>query len=163
MANQDLNLLEAIGIAKAAEEKAEAFYAQAAQETTVVACGLFETLATFEHYHYEKLQALEDSLRQNGAFVEYEGRELVLEAPGEVTSVTVEEAQKMSLMGIVTTALDVETQAEKRYLALSEQTEDPAGKAMFTQLAKEEKLHHRVLQHAYWSLNDRGVWEMPKL
>jgi rubrerythrin len=161
MTNQDLNLLDAIQIAKEAERKAAAYYADAAERTSLIAKGLFEQLAEFERYHYEKLSSLEKSLRDEGAFIEYEGRELTFPARGEIEN-PIEGADMMSLMEIITMGVDIEREAEKRYAALAEQTADPAGRSMFERLAEEEHAHYRILRNAYWSLNDRGVWEWPK-
>lgn len=162
MTDHTLSLLDAIQVAMEAEQKAAAFYADAAKRTTIVARGLFEQLAEFERHHYDKLVVLVKSLREEGAFTPYEGRELVLPAQGEVKD-PIEEAQRMSLMDIITLALDVERQAEERYTALAGQTDDPSGRAMFTRLAAEEHIHHRILTDAYWSLNDHGVWVWPKV
>ncbi len=90
------------------------------------------------------------------SFIGYEGRELTIPAPSEVQ--TTAEPNKMSMMGIITTALEIETEAEKRYTALAEQTSDPAGQSMFRRLAQEENKHYRILRDAYTSLNNRGVW-----
>jgi len=157
MNNQDLNLLDAIQIAMEAEQKAAAFYAEAAQETAnPLGRRLLEQLAEFERHHYSKLATLEESLRDEGAFIGYEGKELSFPAPGEVENI--EEANKKSAMGIITAALNVEQEAEKRYAALAEQTSDPDGRSMFKRLAEEEHTHYRILRDAYWSLNNRGVW-----
>ena len=61
------------------------------------------------------------------------------------------------MMDILTLAQDAEKGAWKKYDALSEQTDDPDGKKMFKQLAKEEQGHLRMLTEVYWNLNDRGV------
>lgn len=159
MTEQDLNILDAIRIAKEAEQQAAEFYADAAKKTTVVARGLFEQLAEFERYHFDRLISLEESLRNNGAFIAYEGKELALLAQGEVKS-PIEGPDKMSLMEIISKALNVERKAEERYKTLAGQTSDPTGHSMFKQLAEEEHSHYRILTKAYWSLNDRGVWSL---
>jgi hypothetical protein len=41
---------------------------------------------------------------------------------------------------------------------VSEQTTDPNGQAMFKRLAEEEHANYLILEKAYWSLNNRGVW-----
>jgi rubrerythrin len=152
-----MDLLDAIQMAQEIELKAEALYADAAQKTHhPLGRGLFAELAKFERHHYDKLVELEKSLRGEGAFAGYEGRELKIEVSGEVGSI--EEADKMSAMSIITMAIDVEREAEKRYTALAEQSTDPAVESMFKQLAKEENSHYRILSDAYWSLNNRGVW-----
>lgn len=161
MTGQNLNILEAIQIAKQAEQKAEAYYADAAQKTKhPVGRQLLERLAGFERHHYEKLVELERSLRDDGAFIEYEGMELRVDAPSEVR--VAGDASAETAMGVITMAIDVEQQAEKRYLSLAEQTNDPRGHLMFERLAEEEHEHYRVLRNVYWSLNNQGIWAWPK-
>jgi len=157
MTHQDLNLADAIQIAMEAEQKAAALYGDAAQKTNnPLGQKLFKRLAEFERHHYEKLLALQESLREQGAFIEYEGEELSLPAPGEVESIP--EPHKMSMMKIVTMAQEVERKAEERYVALAGQTTDPTGQAMFKRLAEEEQAHFRLLRDVYWNLNDHGTW-----
>jgi rubrerythrin len=160
MTNQDITLLDAIKIAMEAERKAAAFYADAAQKTETLGRQLLEQLAAFERHHYDVLAKLEQSLRDQGAFIGYEGRELAIPAPSEAQ--TTKEPDKMSMMGIITTALEIETEAEKRYNALAEQTDDPAGQSMFRRLAQEENKHHKILKDAYVNLNNHGKWVWPE-
>jgi rubrerythrin len=157
MNNQDLGFLDAIRMAMEAEQKAAAFYADAVQKTTnPLGRRLLVQLSEFEHYHYTKLVELEESLCQNDACIMYEGKELSFPVPDEVEEVR--EADKMSVMGIITMAMKIKSKAEGRYSALAEQTTDPDGQAMFKRLAEEEHANHRILRNAYWSLNQRGVW-----
>jgi rubrerythrin len=157
MTHQDLNLADTIRIAMEAEQKAAALYGDAAQKTSnPLGQRLFNRLAEFERHHYDKLLALQESLREQGAFTEYEGEELSLPAPGEVEGIP--EPHKMSMMKIVTMAQEVERKAEERYVALAGQTTDPTGQAMFKRLAEEEQAHFRLLRDVYWNLNDHGTW-----
>jgi rubrerythrin len=160
MTNQNITLLDAIKIAMEAEKKAAAFYADAAQKTKTLGRGILEQLAEFERHHYTILAKLQQSLRDQGAFIDYEGEELTFPAPSEVQ--TTAEPDKMSMMGIITTALGIETEAEKRYNALAEQTSDPAGRSMFRRLAQEENKHHKILKDAYVNLNNHGTWVWPE-
>jgi rubrerythrin len=160
MTNQNITLLDAIKIAMEAEKKAAAFYADAAQKTETLGRGILERLAEFERHHYAILVKLEQSLRDQGAFVDYEGEELSFPAPSEVQRTA--EPDKMSMMGIITTALEIETEAEKRYTALAEQTSDPAGQSLFRQLAQEENKHHKILKDVYVNLNNHGTWVWPE-
>jgi rubrerythrin len=159
MTEQNLDMLDALKIAMEAEKKAAAFYADAAHKTETLGRQLLEQLAEFERHHYDILAKLERSLRGQGAFIGYEGRELTVPAPSEVQ--TAAEPDKMSMMGIITTALEIETEAEKRYTALADQTSDPDGKSMFEKLAEEEHKHHAILSEAYWSLSNHGTWVPP--
>ena len=160
MSEKDLTLVDAIQIAMEAEKKAAAFYADAAQKTETLGRELLERLAEFERHHYDILAKLEQSLRDQGTFIGYEGKELTFPAPSEVQ--TTAEPDKMSMMGIITTALKIEEEAEKRYNALAEQTSDPAGQSMFKRLALEENKHHKILKDAYVNLNNHGTWVWPE-
>jgi rubrerythrin len=159
MTEQNLDMLDAIKIAMEAEKKAAAFYADAAQKTETIGRKLLAQLADFERHHYDILAKLEQSLRDQGAFIDYEGRELAVPAPSEAQ--TTAEPEKMSMMGIINTALEIETEAEKRYTALAGQTSDPEGQVMFEKLAAEEHKHHAILFKAYWSLSNHGTWVAP--
>lgn len=161
MNDKELILQDALKIAKAAEQKAAALYADAAQKTAnPLAQELFNKLSEFERHHYDKLVSLEESLREKGAFIDYEGRQMELSRPGEVKSI--EEPDRKSAMAVITMAIDIEQDAETRYAELAERTSDPNGRSMFEQLAAEEHDHYLILSDAYWSLNDRGVWEVPE-
>jgi rubrerythrin len=161
MNNDDLNFLDAIRMAIEAEKRAAAFYDKAASRTgNPLGRALLEQLADFERHHHSQLLALEDSLCNDGTCIIYEGRELDFPVPDEVKSI--EEADRMSAMGIIEAAIEIKRKAEKRYAALAEQTGDPNGQAMFRRLAEEERANHRVLQDAYWSINNRGVWIQPQ-
>lgn len=160
MNDKALSLQDALQIAKEAEQKAADLYADAAQKTSnPLAQELFNKLAEFEHHHYDKLVNLEESLRESGAFIDYEGPEMKLSTSGEVRRI--EEPNRKSAMAIITMAIDIEQEAEKRYTELAKKTSDPDGQAMFERLAEEEHDHYLILSDAYWSLNDRGVWEVP--
>ncbi len=52
-----------------AEKKAAAFYADAAQKTETLGRSLLEQLAEFERHHYAIMAKLEQSLRDQGAFM----------------------------------------------------------------------------------------------
>lgn len=161
MTDQNLDLLDAIHMAMKAEQKAATFYADASQETSnPLGRRLFEQLAEFERHHYDKLASLEKSLRDEGAFIGYdEDADPPFPVPSEVEGVEgAEEANKKTVMGIITMALDVEQEAEERYAGLAEQTTDPDGQSMFKKLAEEERTHFLTLRDAYWSLNNHGVW-----
>jgi rubrerythrin len=156
MAEQGLSLLGALRVAMEAERKAAVYYADAARRASnPMTQGLFHQLVEFERYH--KLAELETSLRNQGGFIRYEGREMVLPTPGDMPGV--KEVEQMSVMDAVTAAIELERESETRYTALARQVTDPEGRAMFERLAGEEQTHARLLQAAYWNLNDTGVWK----
>jgi len=161
MAGENYTVLEAIQIAKDAEQKAEAFYANAAKNLThPIGHKLMLELAKFERHHYDKLVELEDSLRKKGVFIEYEGRGLATK-PTSRGEITVEKEPKQAMEAIAL-GLDAEKQAEKRYNELAENTTDRSAHEMFQKLAEEEHMHYRILRDAYWNLNNRGVWSWQK-
>jgi rubrerythrin len=161
MDNQDMSFLEAIRMAIEAEQKAVDFLTDAAQRTAnPLARALLEELAEFDRYHHAKLGDLERSLCENGACIMYEGRELTFQVPDEIERLS--EADRMSAMGIMTVAIDIKRKAEERYTALAKQTTDPLGQAMLTRLAEEERANRRVLDEAYWSVNNRRAWTWSK-
>jgi rubrerythrin len=161
MNDKDLNFLDAIRLASEAERKAAAFYEEAAEKTkNPLGRELLEQLADFERYHHAQLLALEDALCTDGACIIYEGRDLAFAVPDEVEKI--QQADKMSAMGIIETAIQIKRKAEERYADLAGQTADPDGQAMFQRLAEEEHANRRILEDAYWSLNNRGVWIQPE-
>ncbi|MDH7488713.1 MAG: ferritin family protein [Anaerolineae bacterium] len=157
MVSEEFNVLEAIRLAQEAEQKAAAFYDDAAQKVKhPLGQSLLKELAEFERHHYAKLVALEESLRKRGAFIEYEGREIATKppSPGEITV----DRQPTQAMEVVALALEAEQQAEKRYDTLAERTSDPVAHEMFRRLADEEHTHYRILRDVYWNLNNRRAW-----
>ncbi|MFN2292514.1 MAG: ferritin family protein [Anaerolineae bacterium] len=156
-----LGLEEALDIAMDAELKARAFYAQAAVQTSdPKGRDLLSRLAAFEQYHYQKLSELAKSLQDEGAFIDYAPRTMAQFAPGtgagEAAGTPVEELKDET--AILTKAIENEKIAGERYKALVEETADPKGKAMFQQLAQEERMHERILEDEFFSLSNKGVW-----
>ncbi len=155
-----LNLTDGIRIAKENEKIAAEHYAQAAKASgTSKARKLFEQLNEFEMIHYQRLTALEDSLKDKGTFINYAGTELVL--PPDLVIKMVELPNQPSLMNIITAAVDLETRAENAYNALADLTTDPQGHDMFRKLAEEEHKHYRILTDVYWTLTNLGEWSGP--
>lgn len=161
MSEKNLSLFDGLQIAKEAELKAAQFYADGAAKTNnPLGKKLLQSLTEFEQYHFQKLTELENSLKEKGSFIKYTGRELNVSASSLIMDK--HEADKVSALGILSIAMDLEVEAKDRYKALIELTTDPDGKAMFTRLAEEEGNHYRIVSDAYWNLSNRGVWEMPK-
>ena len=158
---QNLGLEEALDIAMDAELRAQAFYAVAAVEVTdPQGQDLLGRLAAFEQYHYQKLAELASSLKQDGQFIEYEGRTVEQFAPltaaGEAVTTQREDLQDM--VGILSKAIENEKIAGERYRVLADQTSDPTGQDMFRNLSNEEMIHQRILEDEFFSLSNRGVW-----
>ena len=161
MSEQNLSLPEALHIAKEAEQKTADFYSDAAEKTTNPwGKRLFQELTGFERYHYQKLTDLEESLRQKGGYIHYEGKKLSISAVS--SKINDHEENPKSALEILALSMEIEIEAKKRYKSLQQMTSDPAGKDMFKQLAGEEALHYKYVSSAYWSLSERGIWELPK-
>jgi len=156
-----LGLEEALDIAMDAELKAQAFYAQAAAEVQDPrGRDLLSRLAAFEQYHYQKLSELAQSLQTGGQYVEYETRTIEqfdpLAGDGEAGGTKFAEVE--SETSALSKAIENEKIAGERYQALAEQTSDPRGRAMFRDLANEERMHQRILEDEFYSLSNQGVW-----
>ena len=159
--SRKLGLEEALDIAMEAELKAQAFYAQAAAEIEdPQGRDLLGRLAAFEQHHYQKLAELLSSLQKDGRFIDYQASTLTQFAPwtggGEASGVLLEELKNEA--GILGKAIENEKAAGEQYRALKEETDDPAGQAMFQQLADEEQMHQRILEDEFFSLSNQGVW-----
>ena len=157
----ELGLEEALDIAMEAELKAQAFYAQAAvQVQDRQGRDLLGRLAAFEQYHYQKLSELAASLQTDGQFIDYEMQTMAAFAPllttGEAAGTLLDEMPDQT--AILTRAIENEMKAEERYAALADSTADAAGRAMFQNLATEERLHRRILDDEFFSLSNRGSW-----
>ncbi len=155
-----LRLTDGIRIAKENERTAADYYAEAAKSAgTSKAKKLFEQLTQFERIHYEKLTALEESIKAKGEFINYAGTEFVI--PPNLVIKMSELPNPASIMNIIAAAVDLETRAEKAYNELAGLTTDPQGYDMFRKLAEEEHKHYRILKDVYWTLTNLGEWNGP--
>jgi len=153
--------IEAIKIAMDAEMKAHEKYTQAAQKSTnAKGKDMFSQLAAFELSHYNNLKALLDSLSDDKGWTTYTGTQFS-ETPqcmgGEASSLEASET-KGDVISVLSKAIEDEKKACEYYTTLAEQTADPAGKEMFQKLAEEERLHTKILNDQWYSLNNQGVW-----
>jgi rubrerythrin len=152
------SLLDAVRVVKENERIAYTSYADAAQKIShSIGKSLFEQLAEFERFHYEILSTLEASLEESGQFIDYQGREFPLPPIFEIKAA--QEPNSKSVISIITAALGLEKTAEKAYADLADQTTDPKGRALFVRLSEEEYKHWRILNEAYWNLNNLGTWK----
>jgi len=149
------NLLDAVRIVKENERISRDFYADEAKKTETAVKTIFETLSTFEQFHYEKLSELEKSLEKDGSYIRYEGKEFILPPKFELKS----EPGLKSMIQVMQEAMKIEKQAEKAYSDLAAQLEDPRGREMFLKLAEEEHKHYWTLEKASTSLNQTGFWK----
>jgi len=151
------NLLEAIRVVKENERIASESYANAAKKITSLGRKLFEQLSEFEKFHYDRLTDLERSLEEKGDFISYEGKELILPPVLEIKFT--EKPDSKSMLEIISEAMKLEKKAEKTYADLAAQLSDPQGHKMFIRFSKEERNHYDILEEAFWSLNQTGVWK----
>lgn len=154
------SLADGIRIAKENEKTAQDFYTNAAKRSSnPMAKRLFDQLSEFEKIHYERLTALEQSLKQKGTFIAYMGTDFIL--PPNLVIKMPELPDRPSVMKIIAEAVDLETRAENGYNALAALTTDSQGHDMFIKLAEEEHKHYRTLQEVFWTLNNLGEWKGP--
>jgi len=152
------SLLDAIRVVKENERVASESYANAAKSINHPrGKELFLQLSKFEAYHFEQVTALEKSLQESGDFINYEGKAFPLPPVFEIKAA--EEANRKSMMKIISEAIELEKQAERAYSDLAAQVTDTQGRKMFIRLSEEEHNHYRILNEAYWTLNDLGVWK----
>ena len=153
--------IEAIKIAMDAEMKAHKKYTQAAQKSSnPKGKDMFSQLAAFELNHYNNLKALFDSLSDGKGWTTYAGTQFSNPpASGEEESSAREKEEiKDDVLAILSKAIEGEKKACEYYNKLAEETSDPAGKKMFKKLSEEEKLHTKILNDQWYSLNNQGVW-----
>ena len=152
------SLLDAVRVVKENERIASASYADAAHKvSSEVGRHLFEQLSEFEKFHYEQIGLLETSLAETGEFIDYAGRDFPQPPVFEIKAV--QESNIKTVMGIISAAMDLEKQSEKAYADLASQSVDPRGHEMFRKLSDEEHNHFRLLEEAYWTLNNMGTWK----
>ena len=152
--------LDAIKRAIDAEMKAHTYYSQSALKTTnPKGKDMFRQLAALELNHYNNLKALHDSLHKGNGWTAYAGTDFsdVPPAP-EGTDASREEALKDDVLSILGKAIEDEKKASAYYTKLANETTDPAGKELFTKLAEEEKIHTKILNDQWYSLNNQGIW-----
>jgi rubrerythrin len=155
-----LDLMDGIRIAKENEKTAADYYAEAAKTSgTSKAKRLFDQLTQFEKIHYEKLTALEESIKAKAGFIHYAGTDFVI--PPNLVIKMSEIPDQPSIMNIISAAIELETRAEKAYNALAELTTDAQGYDMFRKLAEEEHKHFRTLKDVFWTLTNLGEWNGP--
>ena len=157
MTHHNFNISEAIQLAINSEKLASEFYTDAAQKTEQPQKKIFEQLADIELAHYKKLVALKKSLSDKGEFSKHDEEKLpIVEVPRKEKFI---KNEKISLIGIISLALDNEKKAQETYLNLSEQTLDSDSKKMFKKLAADENQHYEILHDVYWKVNQTGEWK----
>jgi rubrerythrin len=155
-------LLEAIRVVKENERIASARYAEAANTIShPMGKELFKQLSEFEQYHFKQITELEKSLLESGDFIDYAGKEFPMPPVFEIKAA--HDSNKKSIMTIISEAIDLEKSAEKAYADLASQITVPQGRQMFTRLSEEEHNHYRILNEAYWTLNELGVWKWTRV
>ncbi len=152
--------LEAIKRAMDAEMAAHTYYSQSAQKAAnPKGKDMFSQLAAFELNHYNNLKTLLDSLHEGKGWIAYDGTQFAdtTHAP-EGKDSSRKEDLKDDVLSILSKAIEDEKKASAYYTKLANETTDPAGKALFTKLAEEEKVHTKILNDQWYSLNNQGIW-----
>jgi rubrerythrin len=118
-------------------------------------------LSNFEQYHFEQVSALEKSLVESGDFINYEGKEFPQPPVFDIKAAR--DPNRKSMMTIISEAIDLEKTAEKSYADLAAQVTVSQGRQMFIRLSEEEHNHYRILNEAYWTLNELGIWKWTRV
>lgn len=156
------SLLDAIRVVKENERMARDSYQNASKVINHPrGKELFTQLSEFEQYHYEQITNLEISLQKSGEFIDYEGK--VFPVPPIFSVEAAQDANRKSMMTIISEAIELEKTAEKSYADLATQITDSLGHKMFIRLSEEEHNHYRILNEAYWTLTNLGVWKWSRV
>jgi len=143
-----------------AEIKAKEFYQEAASKAQSQAGKkLFGELANFEQNHYERIKKIVQS-RKEGVKVERPGSvkkipQVKPELEGEF------EPNKDEIVDIINLAIEAEKNAQTRYMKISDMFDDAEEKAIFSNLAEEERKHQRILEDEFYHMSNKGaiIWE----
>ncbi len=141
-----------------AEAKANKFYKEAAAKASSSAGkNLFSELADFEQGHYDRLQKI----------IEARGKGLKLTGittPQEISTKSEVEGQfepnKDEIVTVLTLGIEAEKKARAKYLEISKMFDDDESKAIFTNMAEEERKHQSILEDQFYSMSNKGtmIW-----
>ncbi len=158
MADEMLDIMQAIELALQEELEAAKFYAAAKGKVKDErAISMLDQLVRFEQFHYKKLMDLKISLEKDGKFTAYEGMDFILPDSLIRTSGKIDE-NRDDILDILGIAIKNEENAKQRYLELAEKTQIPQGKAMFSRLALEEEVHWKLLSDEFYHITNYGMW-----
>lgn len=156
MAN--MGILQAIDRAIEAEDKACAFYTEAAARTADTGgASMFRELAAFEAHHREHLTVLKGALAADGSWIVYEGRSLS-KTPASEAGGRPAVGDHADALEALRLAIGAEERAAAEYVAMAAAAGNELGRTMFRRLADEENMHRKLLDEQYLALANRGVW-----
>lgn len=141
-----------------AEKEANRFYADASEKAKSQAGKkLFKELADFEQNHYDRLKKIIED-RNKGVNI---GEDLPIheikvkpEVEGEF------EPNKDEIFDIINLAIEAEKNAQSKYREIARMFEDTEAKAIFNNLAEEERNHQRILEDQFYHMTNKGtiIW-----
>ncbi|UCD19599.1 MAG: ferritin family protein [candidate division WOR-3 bacterium] len=141
-----------------AEAQAKKFYIEAAAKASSNAGkNLFNELADFEQGHYDRLQRI----------IEARGKGLNLAgitAPQKIPTKSEVEGQfepnKDEIVSVLTLGIEAEKKARAKYLEISKMFDDEESKAIFINMAEEERKHQSILEDQFYSISNKGtiIW-----
>ena len=152
--------IDALTMAMDAELQAHNYYSQSSQKATNPrGKDILNQLAAFELNHYNYLKSLLSSLKEGNGWVSYAGTHFSeVSQSSETKDSSGDEKTKDDVLSILSKAIEDEKKACAFYTKLADETDDPAGKEILKKLAEEEKLHTKLLNDQWYSLNNQGVW-----
>lgn len=153
--------VEAIKMAIQMEKDGRAFYEDTAQKTeNELGKKMFETLAKDEITHLQTFQKMFDTITGTGDW-----REIAQQYSPKIGKVPIFEEEierktdvKPGELDALRIAMDNERKSIDYYNKVTEETEDPLAKEIFTKIIEEEKYHYDLLQAQRDYLFKSGFW-----
>jgi len=125
----------------------------------------FRSLMSEEEEHLRLLKVQYGALVNEGRWLEMEqarelvpGREVEAIFPGDDETLAALLPADPDDLKALALALDFERKGYQTYRRLSQETGDPAGRALYEYLAAQEQRHYNIIQRAEEYLQTRGAW-----
>ncbi|UCF69684.1 MAG: ferritin family protein [candidate division WOR-3 bacterium] len=141
-----------------AEAQAKKFYMEAAAKASSNAGkSLFNELADFEQGHYDRLQKI---IEARGKGFKLTG----ITVPQQIATKSEVEGQfesnKDEIVAVLTLGIEAEKKAREKYLEISKMLDDEESRAIFVNMAEEERKHQSILEDQFYSISNKGtiIW-----
>ncbi len=156
--------IEALEIALNNEKSEKEFYLKNARRTTnSLGKKMFETIASDEDEHYNRILQLKEKLQKEGKWpetlpLEIKGTQVKSVLKKFVDSIDTTQKADTNDMEAVKIAIDFETKGEAFYNKLRDRTDNPRQKEFFKMLANMEREHRLSLEDTYEYFKDPEGW-----
>jgi rubrerythrin len=156
--------IKALEIALTNELREKEFYLKHARRTSnALGKLMFETIASDEDEHYQRLLELHKTLEKEGKWpetlpIKVKGTQVKDVLKKVVESVDTGHKADLTDMEAVEIAIDFETKGETFYSKLEKNTDNPQEKQFFALLASMEREHRLSLEDTYEFFKDPEGW-----